>query len=395
MIGHDNFHNKDFVGFIELNNTKYVNLDSDLYREYVGNVCKNCDIYFQTSSYIYKYRETYRDIFLVHPELAIEFINSVGLKKIVDDLYNIQERKLNVFFVYSSLELITAKQLVDGLMKWNEYEKFISNLTNYSSYFQNNIQDAANYIYNTYGKCKDFSIENICKKNLDVFTHNKIECHHNDLAFLALLDEFPSDFLIYDLDTENALSLPNIYSDATVCWGTGNGRPKNLITAFDQYWSTPFNGDLLLDSTESTDETISGYGFDESDFYPYDEYHDVVDWDASPRSFTVREIVKIINQGGDNRYKGEMDVTSVEFDISGVKEILQIVNGQILSDFSEVIDKSFLDFLDASDDVFLFLINDLDDGNWQAYLPTNVNEGIYIEINLNDLLKLEDENDDD
>jgi hypothetical protein len=394
LIGHDHNHH-DFIGFEEPANTKYVNLDSSLLREYTNNVCRSCDLYFRIQEHRNKYKETYKNLFLAHPELCVDFLECVGLQTVVYDLYYSWEIQKYTYQVYAKKGLLTTQQLVDGLQKWNEYEAFVLLLHKRSGFFARYAEKASEYVYKSYGKCKDYNFEGKCKKDLEVFKGRKIKCAHNDLYFLKALDAI--DFYIYDYYTDNPLSLPNVYSDASVCWGTDNDYPETLSEALVQYFNTPFNGDLLLSTDGFIEDCIEGYGFDSCDFYPYDDDYGQTDYDAEPRSFTVDEIVQIIESGGDNKHKGYMDLTYEMFDIEGVQEILQIVKGRDLPDFAEAIDESFLNYLDASNDVFLFLINDLGGENWEAYLPTDKDEGIYIQVNLNDLRKtqLEDYNNDD
>jgi hypothetical protein len=128
---------------------------------------------------------------------------------------------------------------------------------------------------------------------------------------------------------------------------------------------------------------VEGYGFDEHDFYTYDEDDDSYNYDEPREELTVNELVQIIKNGGDNPYKGVMDLEIVKFELTGVKEILRIKNGKRIPDFNEIVD-DYLDFM-SGDDLFLFLINNLEDDIWEAYLPVEENEGIYIQINLKDL----------
>lgn len=396
IIGHDANNGCDVIGFVEPSDRKMVQISDSLYHEYAKTTCKKCNSHFKHYTYKDKYKETYKNLFLAHPDMCVDILNEIGLPRVMSEFLSWDIRK-NVWYTYAKKQLITPQYLVNGLLKWNGYEEFVNSLVSFGV-FDKILDKATTYIYNQYQKCKGFPIEGLCKKNLDIFNAKKVPCNHNTLLFLQSLED-SRNYYIYDEYHESPLSLPNIHCDAMVCWGS-NCTPGNLPEAYSTWWSSPFNEDLLLASSSSSAvKMIEGYGFYATDFIPYDEDYGDYDYDADPRSFTTDEVISIIRRGGNNPEKGSMEFQRLQFDVEGVQEILVVEDGRQIPDFAEIISEDFLRFLDQSDNLFIFLINEVEEDVWEAYLPTDENEGEYIQINLQDLcdLDLEDteENEDD
>ena len=294
----------------------------------------------------------------------------------------LKDSYLNHFLItYFLRGTITIEQFVNKLFVFDPilYERFVTNFCE-SHRFSNLLNDTVlKFIYYNYDKCKGFVIEHKCKLQKSEFQTKKIECNHNDLLLLESLED--DEFFIFDLKSDNALAMPNVYSNGTICWGSYyTKRPKNLVEMLTYFFAYPFNGDLVWDTSDSVRWLIDDYGFYEGDFFDDD-------YDNTPRDPNAREIIEIIERGGNgNRYKGDMNVDYVEFDIEGVREILIVKNGLDLDDFNESIDEGFLNCLtDHYNDVFIFLINEKKENVWDAYLPTSEVDGIYIEINLQTL----------
>lgn len=390
LIGHDRNTSCDVIGFVESADTKQVKLTDSLYQEYTDSTCKSCELYFRQHDYKTKYRETYKNLFLAHPDMCVDMLNDIGLHKIFNDFFSWEIRK-SIWFVYAYKQLISTEYFIQGLLKWNEYENFVQLLVNCYPFGYEILNKVSTYIYQQYDKCKGFVVEGLCKRKLDIFNAKKVPCTHNTLLFLQSLED-TDRFYIYDDYHEAPLSLPNIYHNAMVCWGN-NCTPNNLPEAHSTWWSSPFNKDLLLSNSRSSAvEMIEGYGFDASDFYPYDEDNESTDYSDDPRSFTTEEVIRIIRRGGDNPEKGSMEFRRLQFDVAGVQEILVVEDGRLIPDFAEIIPENFLRFLDDSDALFIFLINEIEKNLWEAYLPTNENEGEYIQINLQDLCDLDLDN---
>lgn len=390
LIGRDSNNSCDVIGFVERRDTKQVKLADSLYQEYTDSTCKSCELYFRQNDYKTKYRETYKNLFLAHPDMCVDILNDIGLFPVFSELWN-WEINENIWFKYAKMQLISAEYLVQGLLKWGDYESFINKLIKFSIFESKILDKTSTYIYQQYDKCKGFVVEGLCKQQLDVFQAKKVPCNHNTLLFLQSLED-TERFYIYDNYHEAPLSLPNIYDDAVVCWGN-NRIPDNLPEAHSTWWSSPFNKDLLLaNSGSSAVEMIEGYGFDATDFFPYDEDCDEYDYGADPRSFTTDEVIRIIRRGGDNSEKGSMNLQHVLFDVEGVQEILVVEDGRLIPDFAEIISEDFLRFLDDTNALFIFLINEIEKNLWEAYLPTDENEGEYIQINLQDLRDLDLDN---
>lgn len=383
LIGHNNYQGEDFIGFVEPDDQKWVTLDPKIYGEYAENTCNKCDKYVQQNKEKEKYNETYKNMFLCHPEMFAELLAEYG-----DWGCNLHHE--HPYDEYVLRGLLTAKQYIDLLLKWDttNYEKLVHRLCISHWFNQKYVNSAINFCYNTYSKCKGYNIEFTCKKNLEIFNKKKIPCNHNTLLFTQSLENL-KDYYIFDNYTENALALPNIYRDGTVCWGSPKNKPKNLTETCSNYFNTPFNRDLLLDGETGEIEMLEGYGFSEYDFYEYDEYNDEYRYDLPPRCFTATEIIQLIDKGGDNENKGKYDLSYTEFNVEGVREILVVENGRKIPDFAELIDEDFLDVLNNTEQLFIFLINEVEEGVWEAYLPTSNDEGEYIQINLRDLANLD------
>lgn len=392
IIGHDYINVKDVLGFVEPSDTKWVKLDDKEYAYYEKESCKNCNLFFHYYEQKRKYEQTYKSLFLVHPDMCIDIINEIGLTNIFKCLRHSELIK-NVWYVYAANGLLTAEYFVNGLIKWKIYEAFIDILVSVSV-FGKIVDKACHYIYQQYDKCKGYTLEGLCKKDLAIFSGKKIHCDHNTLYFLQSLEN-EKDFYIYDAYCQAPLALPNIYDNASVCWGTSSNKPHTLTEAYTKWWSTPFNQDLLLSSNDTAYSMIEGYGFNADDFYSYDKEYDQIDYEAEPREFTTYEIVQIINDGGNNRVKGDLDLMHVTYNVEGVREVLVVDYGRNIPDFAEIIDEDFLSYLNYSDNLFIFLINELEKDVWQAYVPTDEDEGVYIQINLQDLanLNLDDDTD--
>lgn len=390
LIGYDRNNNCDVIGFVERRDTKQVKFADSLYQEYTDSTCKSCELYFRQNDYKTKYQETYKNLFLAHPDMCVDMLNDIGLDKIFNDFFSWEIRK-SIWFVYAYKQLISTEYFIQGLLKWNEYENFVQLLVKSYRFSCEILDKVSTYIYQQYDKCKGYVVEGLCKRQLDIFQTKKVPCNHNTLFFLQSLED-TDRFYIYDNYHEAPLSLPNIYDDAMVCWGN-NRTPDNLPEAHSTWWSSPFNTDLLLaNSGSSAVEMIEGYGFDASDFFPYDEDDESTDYSDDPRSFTIDELISIIRRGGDNSEKGSMDLQHVQFNIDGVKEILMVEDGRLIPDFAEIISENFLRFLDNYDTLFIFLLNEIEKNVWEAYLPIDENEGEYIQINLQDLCNLDLDN---
>lgn len=380
VIGHNNSHKCDVIGFIEPAGVKMVNLNEMVFEEYADDLCRFCEKRFKESEMRREYVNNYIGIFKIHPEFLIQTAKEIDFVGFLKDTY------LSHFLIsYFLRGNITIEQFVNKLFAFDPllYERFVIYFCD-SYRFHNLLNDTVlKFIYHNYDKCEGFVIEHKCKLQKSEFQTKKIECNHNDLLLLESLED--DDFFIFDLKSDNVLAMPNVYSDGKICWGNYyTKKPKNLVEMLTYFFAYPFNGDLVWDTSESVRWLIEDYGFYEDDFFDNDE-------DNKPRSPTAREIIKIIERGGNgNRYKGDMNVDYVEFDIQGVREILIIKNGFDLDDFNKLIDEWFLDCLtDHCHDVFIFLINEKEENVWDAYLPTNDTDGIYIEI---DLKKLEELN---
>ena len=384
VIGHDNENNCDFIGFIEPSDVKQVKLADWVLEEYADRICRRCDKRFNESNTVESYRTMYRNLFLINPETLIDCIENIGLRNVLQSSFT---NKKHILYCYAKVGNLTTKQIVEKLLVYDSelYENFVRDFV-YNNEFRKFLSITSDYIYKTFDKCKGFVIEGSCKLNKKEFLTRKVDCHHNELMFLQDLED-SYKFYLYDLYSDGVLAMPNVHSNGQVCWGSSNNRPSNLNEMYVTWWSTPFNGDLLWESSGSTYELIEGYGFDYSDFVDSDDDEDY--YDRDPRSPNAREIIKIIENGGcGNRYKGEMDLDFSTFNVEGVKEILIVRHGRELNDFNELIDDDFLSFLCYScEDVFIFLINEKEENVWDAYLPTNDTDGIYIEI---DLKKLEE-----
>ena len=382
VIGHDNENKCDFVGFIEPPDVKQVKLADCVLEEYVTNVCRSCTKRFNESNILVSYRGMYHNLFLVNPETLIDCIENIGLHDTLESSFLNRD---HILYKYATVGNLTTKQFVEKLLFYNSelYEKFVKDFV-CNSKFNKFLSATSDYIYQTFDKCKGFVTEHKCKLQKPEFLTRKVDCHHKELMFLQDLEK-PGRFYLYDLGSNNVLAMPNVYSNGKVCWGSSNNTPSDLDEMYVTWWSTPFNGDLLLDGTGSTYELIEDYGFDYSDFVDSDDDDDY--YDRSPRNPNAGEIVKIIQNGGcGNRYKGEMDLEYSTFNVDGVEEILIVRNGRALSDFNELIDEDFLSFLYySSESVFIFLINEKKENVWDAYLPTSEFDGIYIEINLQTL----------
>lgn len=392
LIGHDSNNSCDVIGFVEPSDRKMVQISDSLYHEYAKTTCKKCELYFRQNDYKNKYRETYKNLFLAHPDMCVDMLNDIDLRKIFNDFHS-WEINENIW----KMQPISAEYLVQGLFEWGGYESFVNKLINFKI-FDEILDKTSTYIYQQYDKCKGYVVESSCKRQLAIFNAKKVPCNHNTLLFLQSLED-SRNYYIYDEYHESPLSLPNIHRDAMVCWGD-NCKPGNLPEAYSTWWSSPFNEDLLLASSSSSAiEMIEGYGFYATDFFPYDEDYGDYDYDADPRSFTTDEVIRIIRRGGNNPQKGSMEFQRLQFDVEGVQEILVVEDGRQIPDFAEIISEDFLRFLDQSDNLYIFLINEVEEDVWEAYLPTDENEGEYIQINLQDLcdLDLEDteENEDD
>lgn len=391
IIGHDYGNGCDVIGFVEPSDCKLVKLADSLYENCARKTCSNCELHFKHYIYRNKYEETYQNLFLVHPDMCIDILNELGFLRVMNGFYSRDVRQ-NPWYTYAKKGIITIEYFIQGLLKWNDYEDFVKNLVR-SSVFDEILIKAVSFVYQQYNKCKGFTLEGLCKKGLDVFKAKKVPCNHNTILFLQSLSNTETYYL-YDRYHEASLSLPNVYRDGEVCWGNAR-RPTNLSEAYFTWWSAPFNGDLLHDTYSDSSELIEGYGFDPCDFYPYDEDIDETDYDEDPRPFTTDEIITIIKRGGNNEYKGSIDLTDVEFDVEGVREILVVEDGRQIPDFAEIINDNFLFMLQNCENLFIFLINELEKDVWQAYVPTDNNEGVYIQINLRDLanLNLDDDTD--
>lgn len=383
ILGCDNYTNNDLIGFVEEQDTKFVNLDPELYSEYSDSVCKSCNIFFSLSQERGEICKSYTLIFKVHPEFFIDYLKNSEINLATTVKYLYREYSYLFGVEYAKCGLLNEKQLIEGLIKYKEYESFVENFV-YSSLFFDYRDKVSNYLYSSYDKCKGYILENYtCKKNLYKLNTKKIPCHHNTLYFCQILDE-NDRYYIFDEHCKAPLALPNIHYDGRVCWGDSSNIPKNLSEVSIKYFNSPFNGDLVFSYGDNTCfiEMVEGYGFDEHDFYTYDEDDDSYNYDEPREELTVNELVQIIKNGGDNPYKGVMDLEIVKFELTGVKEILRIKNGKKIPDFNEIIDDYLLDCM-SGDDLFMFLVNNLEDDIWEAYLP--VEEGIYIQINLKDL----------
>ena len=375
VIGHNNNSKCDVIGFIEPAGAKSVSLNERVFEEYADDLCRFCEKRFKESEIRREYIHTYIGIFKIHPEFLIQTAKELDFVGYLKDTY--LEHFLIAYFLCGT---ITIEQFVNKLYEFDPilYERFVTNFCE-SYRFSNLLNDTVlKFIYHNYDKCKGFVIEHKCKLQKSEFQTKKIECNHNDLLLLESLED--DEFFIFDLKSDNALAMPNVYSNGTVCWGSYyTKRPKNLVEMLTYFFAYPFNGDLVWDTSDSVRWLIDGYGFNEYDFFDND-------YDRTPRDPTAREIIEIIERGGNgNRYKGDMNVDYVEFDIEGVREILIVKNGLDLDDFNE---SGFLNCLtDHYNDVFIFLINEKEENVWDAYLPTSDTDGIYIEI---DLKKLEE-----
>lgn len=376
VIGHNNHSKCDVIGFIEPAGAKMVNLNERVFEEYADDLCRFCEKRFKESEMRSKYANVYIDIFKVHPEFLIQTAKELDFVGFLEDTY------LSHFLIsYFLRGNITIEQFVNKLFVFDPllYERFVICFCD-SYRFHNFLNDTVlKFIYHNYDKCKGFVIEHKCKLQKSEFQTKKIECNHNDLLLLESLED--DDFFIFDLKSDNALAMPNVYSNGTVCWGSYyTKKPKNLVEMLTYFFAYPFNGDLVWDTSDSVRWLIDGYGFYEYDFFDND-------YDSKPHDPTAREIIEIIAKGGNgNCYKGDMNVDYVEFDIEGVREILIVKNGLDLDDFNESIDEDFLNCLtDHYNDVFIFLINEKKENVWDAYLPTSEVDGIYIEINLQTL----------
>jgi hypothetical protein len=55
----------------------------------------------------------------------------------------------------------------------------------------------------------------------------------------------------------------NVYPAGNVCWGTNNKPPTSLFGAWNQYWSAPFNKDLVSKFENSLQYTLQNFNPDE------------------------------------------------------------------------------------------------------------------------------------
>lgn len=393
LIGHYKDRDIDFVGFVDKTDTKYVNVSASIYSELTDDVCVSCDIYSRRQVEENKFRESYKNLFLIHPEMCVDFLKNNRLSDILDNSgFYLQDP----WYVYARKNLLTAEYFIDGLIKWKLYEYFVGKLVETWEFKMQVINKAIDKLYADYNKCRGYEIEdNHCKLNKKEFQqYRQIPCSHNTLWWLQEIDS--SMYYLHDVYHDSACALPNVYGDGEICWGS-RSKPENLQSAYSTFWKTPFNTDLLTSRDDDIcfDELIEGYGFNACDFYPYDEDNDETDYEAEPRSFTASELVKIIKQGGDNPYKGHMELEYVEFDVPDVKEIAVIEDGREIPEFNEIIADNFLNHLDNDNNLYLFLINEIRDNVWQAYLPTDEEEGEYIEIDLDLIANYEENNNDD
>jgi hypothetical protein len=383
VIGRDNGNGHHFVGFIEESAEKTVKIEESIYDDMTRTTCKSCDIYFQQAQVQHQYQTSYKHLFLAHPEMCVDFLTTVDVKHLLGNTYFFYEKEYR--YVYRPYaDVMSPKYFVDLLIKWGDYEKFVNMVVKTYQFEREVLNPVAYNIYKNFNKCKGYLFESRnCKKEIFNFD-KKVTCSHNTLIWTQEL--WDNKYHLYDSYTDNACSLPNVYSCGEICWGS-RSNPQNLEDARHKFWSTPFNGDLLLSSHSDTTEMIEGYGFDLSDFYSYDEDFDEYDYDDDPRHFNANEIIQIIRQGGDNSVKGCMDLDYDTFNIAGVSEILVVENGRKkISEFADLIEEDFLYHTDQ-DDLYLFLINEIPGLTdvWTAYLPTDNDEGEYIQIDLNQL----------
>ncbi len=392
IIGHDNGNDHDFVGFIEESESKKVKVEESIYDDLAESTCKACDIYFSQSQTEAKYKESYKHLFLAHPEICVDFLETSNLKGLLESSYFYYTSPYqHVYHPYANV--MSAKYFVDLLIKWNEYEKFVNTLVKTWQFNGEVLSPVAKSIYKNYNKCKGYLFEDRkCKKDMLSFDKN-VTCSHNTLIWTQQL--WDDKYYLYDNYTDNVCSLPNIYSNGEICWGWRK-NPQNLQDARHKFWSAPFNGDLVR-SGNSVESMIEGYGFELCDFYPYDDDSDEYDYDADPRPFTAQEIIQIIRQGGDNSSKGRMDLDYDTFTIPGVTEILVVEDGRKqIAEFSEIINEDFLNH-GCTDNLYIFLIGEVPDkpNVWSAYLPTDTDEGEYIEIDLVQLATYTGDTEDD
>lgn len=369
---------EDFVGVIEPAERKRVTLHPSIWDEDSIYVCESCEKYVAKNTLQKQVKNMYKTMFLIDPQSCVDAINTIGLKELLNNAQALLDsgHLHESYYIYGRAGSLTSEYFINGLVKWGEYEYFVKNFVETRLFCDNFIENNLTKILTTYDKCQGYLLVNR-QCPLNKFYPKTTYCYHNDLLWIQETFTVRETFRLYDTERGSICALPNVYGDGVICWGEA-GRPKTLVEAINKFFTTPFNSDLLLNSENSTYKLLEGYGFDYEDFII-----DSDDNDDDLRYFRASEVISIINDGGENDNKGDLCLDYKKFDIPDVRSVLVISDGRKINDFAELISEHFLTEFSSPNNLYLFLISNVKDNVWQVYLPTDYDDGEYLELDLN------------
>lgn len=131
------------------------------------------------------------------------------------------------------------------------------------------VSDIINY-YHQNNKCGGITSPlTTCLKGLEYkeVIEEEISLHQQLWVFNTNRPTTANDrFTVYAVNTKvtddfqlKPYTMANVYQDAAVCWGTNNKVPNNLNVAYNQFFTAPFNKDLMENFQRSVKSTIKNW----------------------------------------------------------------------------------------------------------------------------------------
>lgn len=104
------------------------------------------------------------------------------------------------------------------------------------------------------GKCPGFNLLHPREKHkcIKKYTDTQLEVVSVNTPTLVWSVDRYNKYKLYTVKSVGGIlyktpyTLANVYSNGDICWGTGNKGPGNIREASINYWSLPFNYDLMI-----------------------------------------------------------------------------------------------------------------------------------------------------
>lgn len=354
---------------------KWVRLAEKYERDRMMTTCSRCQYKYNEDSNIYDLKSATKTFLSFYPEFLAEVLQICGKQL---HIYR-SDYADNIYLRYYQAGCITAQQCAEGIVKHpEELRNIIYAIERHdNSCLANHVlRKQVVDIANKQGLCPGY-YKNQQQCRLGKTPVKLHQCNHNNL--LWVWDYHESFFKLYDMELDKVCSLPNVYGNGEVCWGTGNNKPQHLAEVH-QFFDLPFNSDLTLEVGDADDvcSVIEGYGLDETDYRRYyDEDDDYSDYDYDNAKLTTDDLLYVIRNGGENDHADQIPYIETMFTCDSCKAIVKI---DIAADEQE---EFGLSNNNDEDFVILFLVNETSDDVWECICPQQDKDDLLLSVDFN------------